>query len=82
MNTRWFRPEHKPNTPEKQKFEEALHNSSVLTIRFLEILDDMENDLTRFESDLDNYTGDWTARQAFVNGERSRIRKIRELFNF
>ncbi len=81
MNTRWFRPEHR-DPQLKQDFVNAVANSTVLTTRLLEILADMEEELTRYESNLDNYTGDWETKQAFVNGDRSRIREIRRLFNF
>lgn len=81
MNTRWFRPEHR-DPALKQDFVNAVANSTVLQTRFLEILNDMEEELTRYESNLDNYTGDWAVKQAFINGDRSRIREIRRLFNF
>lgn len=82
MNTRWFLPEHKPGSEAKKQFEFALQNSSILTNRFLQILDDMEQELYKYEGDLTNYTEGWAAKQAFVNGKRKAIRDIRLLFNF
>lgn len=81
MNTRWFLPEHRD--PEKKKaFEAAILNSSTLTTRLCQILDDMSEDLYRYEGDLKNYDGDWAAKQAFINGRRRQIREIKELLNF
>lgn len=81
MNTRWFLPEHRD--PEKKRnFEAAILNSTVLTNRLVDILDDMSNELDRFEDDVKNYDGDWAAKQAFVNGRRKQIREIKMLLNF
>ena len=81
MNTRWFLPEHRD--PEKKRvFEQAILNSTTLTTRLQQILEDMEEDLYRYEGDLKNYDGDWAAKQAFINGRRKQIREIKELINF
>lgn len=82
MNTRWFTSELQRDPEKKKAFEQAILNSGVLTKRFQEILDDIEEDLYKYEGDLANYTEGWAARQAFVNGKRKAIREIRALFNF
>lgn len=82
MNTRWFLPEHQRDPKLKADFEFALHNSTVLTTRLLTILDDMEQDLYKYEGDLTNYTDGWAAKQAFINGRRKQIREIKLLLNF
>lgn len=82
MNTRWFLAEHQKDPKKKEEFERAILNSSTLTNRFLQILDDMEQELYKYEGDLTNYTEGWATKQAFVNGKRKAIRDIRNLFNF
>jgi hypothetical protein len=82
MNTRWFLPEHNRDPKLKHDFEAALVNSTVLTNRFLQILEDMEQELYKYEGDLTNYTDGWASKQAFINGKRKQLRDIKLLFNF
>ena len=82
MKSVWFKPEHS-NDPEKKKnYETTILNSRVIVERLLEILQGQEENLDRYEDDLANYTGDWAAKQAFLNGSRSHIRTMRSLLNF
>jgi hypothetical protein len=48
-----------------------------------EILDEWEEDLTRQETKLSDFdTPNWEVRHAYRLGDRSRIRKLRDLLGF
>lgn len=67
----------------KEGIEQAIRNSSTLVIQVNNILDQWEEQLDAAESKISDYdTPSWECKQAHRNGDRSRIRKLRELFSF
>lgn len=80
LSVEWFRglPEEK-----KEGFELALRNSSLALGRLYDLLDEWERDLDSAEAKLDDYDNpSWSHKQAHRNGDRSRIRKLRDLLGF
>lgn len=80
LATIWFR-----GTPEdkKESFESVVRNSTIALYRLYEICEEWEDELTRAETKLDDFSGpNWALRQAYRNGDRSRIRKFKELLSF
>lgn len=71
-------------TPEqKENFERVLLNNSLLTDRINLILDQWENEIDRSELTIKDFdTPNWKYKQVFRNGDRSRIRKLKDLFSF
>lgn len=67
----------------KEQFELALRNSSTALSRLLDMTEEWEEELTRQECNVRDYdTPNWEVRQAHRNGDRSRIRKLRDLLSF
>lgn len=66
----------------KEDFEKTLRNSTVAINRLLEILDEWEEELDKEESSRSNYGPGWDYQQAHRNGDRSRLRKLRDLLGF
>ena len=67
----------------KEGFEQTLRNSTLILRQLSHILDRWEEDLNSAESKLSDYdTPSWEAKQAHRNGDRSRIRKLRDLLSF
>lgn len=80
LSVEWFH-----NIPdEKRKIaENSIRSSTILVTQILRILDRWEEELNASESKLSDYdTPSWEAKQAHRNGDRARIRKLRELFSF
>lgn len=71
-------------TPEqKANFEISLRNNSVLVGRVNEILSQWEQEIDKAECSIKDFdTPNWKYRQVFRNGDRSRIRKLKDLFSF
>lgn len=68
---------------EKKVREELIRASSTMAMVVLEILDRWEDELNRQEINKDDYDSpNWSHKQAHRNGERSRIKKVRDLFAF
>jgi len=68
---------------EKERFEKVLRNSTIVLSRLLEILEEEENLLDNQEtspSQFDNPS--WAHKQAFRLGEKSRIKKLKDLLGF
>lgn len=80
LSVEWFagiKPE------DKQKFEDTLRNSIVIVRQLNLLLDRWEDELKIAESKLADYeTPAWAYKQAHRNGDRSRIRKLRDLLSF
>lgn len=80
LSVEWFtgiKPEN------KERFEETLRNSGTMVRQLLLLLDKWEGELDAAESKLTDYeTPSWSAKQAHRNGDRSRIRKLRDLLSF
>jgi hypothetical protein len=67
----------------KESLEFTIRNSATALGRLFEILDQREEELTRQECNLKDYdTPNWEVRQAHRNGERSQIRKLKDLLSF
>jgi hypothetical protein len=67
----------------KEDFQKLLRNSQVQFGKLLQILDDEEQTLNRQESTIKDFEDpNWSHKQAFRNGDRSRIRKMKELLSF
>lgn len=68
--------------PEQKKaFEQNIRNNSVLVNRFLEIIDRWEKETTARELTIDDFKEpNWANKQAFRNGDKSRIKKVKDLF--
>ncbi len=80
LSTEWFI----GITPDrKEGFELAVRNSTIALRQLATILDKWEEDLNSAESKIADYdTPAWAAKQAHRNGDRSRIRKLRDLISF
>lgn len=71
---------HLKDNEEKQRFWSYLKNSRGLLDRLVDLLKEMEADLTQQELDTDTYDSPaWAAKQADINGSRRTIRKILKL---
>lgn len=80
MDTRWF-----SDLPlEKQEdFKKLLTNSQTVLGRLLQIIEDDERGLERQETTIKDFDDtNWSHKQAFRNGDRSRIRKMKDLLSF
>jgi hypothetical protein len=80
ISLEWFK-----NVPQDKRkdYETIIRNSTIMARRLLELCDEWEEDLNRSESKITDYDSpSWGAKQAHRNGDRSRIRKLRELFSF
>lgn len=80
MDIRWFN--HLP--PEKQEeFKKLVINSQLVFTRLLQIVEDDERAMLREETTLKDFDSpNWAYKQAFRNGDRSRLRKMKDLLNF
>lgn len=69
-------------TPEeKVSFEQILRNNSQLVRRINEILDQWDREIEKAEFSIKDFdTPNWKYRQVFRNGDRSRIKKVKDLF--
>lgn len=80
INPLWLR-----NVPEDkhESYEQAIRASTIIVRRLKEILRDWEDDLDRADVKINDYdTPSWSFKQAHRNGDRSRIRKLRDLLTF
>lgn len=82
MQIAWFKPEHQKDAKAKKDFELAIRNSRVISDRFLEIVDAMEESLDRKEMSVDDYNDGWVYKQAHINGQRAILNRVKELFSF
>lgn len=70
------------NPEQKENFELILRNNTQLVRRVNEILDQWENEVTKSECTIKDFSEpNWANKQAFRNGDRSRIKKLKDLFN-
>lgn len=69
-------------TPDqKEAFEKVIRNNSTLVKRLLEILDKWEAEANAKELSIDDFKEpNWANKQAFRNGDKSRIKKVKDLF--
>jgi hypothetical protein len=67
----------------KDGYEQVIRNSTIMAERLLALCDEWEADLDRAECKIADYdTPSWSQKQAHRNGDRSRIRKLRDLLSF
>jgi hypothetical protein len=80
LSTEWIKtvPQDK-----REGFEEAVRNSVTALGRLYDLLDEWEEELNRQETKLADFESpNWAVKQAYRNGDRSRIRKLRDLLSF
>ena len=66
-----------------EEFEKLIRNSTILLRQLTAILDKWEGELDAGESKATDYeTPSWSHKQADRNGDRRRIKRLRELLNF
>jgi hypothetical protein len=81
LSTQWTRNIKDPK--KREDFERTLRASNTLVIRLLEILDEEERALNTGECSLKDFEDpSWAYKQAFKNGDRQRIKKLRDLLSF
>ena len=80
LSLEWF----KGIPPEKkQSFEETIRNSTTVLQQLSNLLDVWEAELDRSESQIADYVSpSWANKQAHRNGDRARLRKLRDLLSF
>jgi hypothetical protein len=81
ISTEWIR--NVRSDKEAQDFEEVLRNHTMVADRLLELLSEWEETLNAKEakeSDFD--TPNWDVKEAYRLGQRSTIRRIRDLYSF
>jgi hypothetical protein len=78
----WFRPEHQKDAKLKKDFELAVRNSRVISDRLLEIIEAIDEGLDRKEMSIEDYNEGWIYKQAHINGQRSALNRVKELFSF
>lgn len=80
LSTEWFSGITAEN---KQRFEDTLRNSGTMVRQLLVLIDKWEEELDAAESKITDYDNpSWSAKQAHRNGDRSRLRKLRDLLSF
>jgi len=73
---------HLKTKEERERFEKVLRGSSILITRLLQILEEEEQALSNIEvssQEFDNPS--WAYKQAFRLGEKSRIKKLKDLLS-
>lgn len=80
LSLEWF----KGIPPEKKDgFEELIRNSTTALGQLVHIVDAWEQELDRAALSTEDYDSpSWAAKQAHRNGDRSRLRKLRDLLSF
>jgi len=73
---------HLSEASEQENFKGQLKNNQRIWDRFNAILKLWEEDILRSETTLDDFTGSWAVKQAYRNGQKANIRKLRDLINF
>lgn len=67
---------------QKEKFLLTLRNNSVLIDRINTILDQWDAEVSKSEFTIKDFSEpNWANKQAFRNGDRSRIKKLKDLFS-
>ena len=67
---------------EKDRFESSLKSAKLVFKRLNQLLIEEEEDIDRSELVLDTYeSANWASKQAHKNGQRSMLRKIKNLIN-
>lgn len=78
LNTRWT--QHIRDKGKKIEFEKTIIASTTMRERLLEILDEEEKQLDTTATSIKDFeTPAWAYKQAFILGEKSRIKRLRDL---
>lgn len=81
MDTRWGR--HIQDKAKREEFEKYLLNTQTAFRRLKDLLEEFEKEVDNTEFSITDFDSPaWAAKQAFRNGQRSSIRKVKELLNF
>ena len=76
---KWFK-----GLDEKQakQLRDILTHNTIFFDRFMEILNEFEEELEGREYSLEDYTDpSWAYKQAHINGQKALINKVKRLFN-
>jgi hypothetical protein len=80
ISSDWTR--HLP-TDKRKDFEQVLRNSTLISNRLADILEERLQAILRSEtSGYEDFTGDWANKQAFRNGQKQAIKAVLDLFSF
>lgn len=80
LSVEWFYGVEEKDRPD---VEAAIRNSAVLLRQLNLIVERWDTEINSQEVKISDYdTPSWAARQAHRNGEKSRIRKLRDLISF
>lgn len=80
LSLEWFK--HVP--PEKKgDYETVIRNSTLVLGLLYDLCNDWEDELSRAETKITDYDNpNWACKTAHRNGDRSRVRKLRDLLSF
>lgn len=68
---------------DKETFRQVLLSSSIVVDRFLDILHQMEEDLSRKEISEEHFNNpEWAVREAYYLGQKAQLKKINDLFKW
>ena len=80
LSVEWFRG---VENEKKEECEKTIRNSVYVLSRLQAIIKEWENELDLVECKISDYISpSWDVRQAHRNGDRARIRRLRELLSF
>lgn len=66
----------------KGEFENSVKGSKTTLVRLMEIIDEYDNSLTRIELSPNAFDdANWAYKQAFQNGYRNALAKVKALIN-
>lgn len=81
MDIRWTA--HLQDPERREEFRKLLNNSTTVFSRLLQILEEEERNIERKENSPDDFSDpSWSHKQAFRNGDRSRLQRIKDLLSF
>lgn len=81
LNTVWTRKISDPK--KKEEFEKAIRASTTMAQRLLEILDEEEASLDSSSLSVNEFDNpNWALKQAYLMGDKARIKKLRDLLSF
>lgn len=81
LSIEWTR--HLKDEKQKLDFENAVRNSSVMSLRLIDLLAEWETEIRRKQIGGESFTvPNWAYQQAYLCGELARIQKLKDLFTF
>lgn len=81
INLRWV--SHIKDPEKKSEFTKTILASTTMASRLLEILEEEERQIDSSMCSIKEFDSpNWSLKQAFYQGEKSRIKKLRELLEF